>query len=329
VGVRVALNLVKVFSIPAQQRLEEAQHSADDSRRMAMAMAVLAQTRLAAVRYTLVADEFLIWDEAVHDDELIVRNLTSSGQAGIDTELELIRARARSLASRINRDLAYANLQASVARLYNSVGYDAVPRDDEGRPVEELAKLIDARFGELEQASFSHKVAAVRPVVAAGLVTGAQPRIGKLVREGLGKGLETAGFTSNEQADVRVDLRLTLERPKDGVRVARVLVSALPRGSARPALTREFKTSLSEPVNDAQWRALGEGAVYKVIAELASRRITQASLRVAERLSVPGKPIKAKQLAPLSAAPLALRLDATFTQAAAPAEVPFHFEASR
>jgi len=329
VGVRVALNLVKVFSIPAQQRLEEAQHSADDARRMAMAMAVLAQTRLAAVRYTLVADEFLIWDEAVHDDELIVRNLTSSGQAGIDTELELIRARARSLASRINRDLAYANLQASVARLYNSVGYDAVPRDDEGRPVEELAKLIDARFGELEQASFSHKVAAVRPVVAAGLVTGAQPRIGKLVREGLGKGLETAGFTSNEQADVRVDLRLTLERPKDGVRVARVLVSALLRGSARPALTREFKTSLSEPVNDAQWRALGEGAVYKIIAELASRRITQASLRVAERLSVPGKPIKAKQLAPLSAAPLALRLDATFTQAAAPAEVPFHFEASR
>jgi outer membrane protein TolC len=329
VGVRVALNLVKVFSIPAQQRLEEATRSADDSRRMAMAMAVLAQTRLAAVRYTLVADEFLIWDEAVHDDELIVRNLTSGGQAGIDTELELVRARARALASRVNRDLAYANLQASVARLYNSVGYDAVPRDDEGRPVEELAKLIDARFGELEQASFSHKVAAVRPVVAAGLVTGAQPRIGKLVRAGLGKGLETAGFTSNEQADVRLDLRLTLERPKDGVRVARVLVSALPRGSARPTLTREFKTSLSEPVNDVQWRALGEGAVYKVVAELASRRITQASLRVAERLSAPGKPINKKQLPPPSTAPLALRLDETVTPVAAPAEAPFHFEASR
>ena len=330
VGVRVALNLVKVFSIPAQQRLEEAQRSADDSRRMAMAMAVLAQTRLAAVRYTLVADEFLIWDEAVHDDELIVRNLTSSGQAGIDTELEQIRARARALASRINRDLAYANVQASVARLYNSVGYDSVPRDDEGRPVEELAKLIDARFGELEQASFSHKVAAARPVVAAGLVTGAQPRIARLMREGLGKGLETAGFASNEQADVRLDLRLTLERPKNGVRVARVLVSALPRGSARPTLTREFKTSLSEPVNDVQWRALGEGAVYKVVVELASRRITQASLRMAERLGVPGKPVKAKQLPPLAAAPLALRLDATFAPAAAePVEAPFHYEAAR
>ena len=96
-------------------------------------MAVLAQTRLAAVRYSLVADEFMIWEEAVRDDDLIARHLASSEKAGVDNELELIRARARALASRINRDLAYANVQASVARLYNSVGYDAVPRDDEAK----------------------------------------------------------------------------------------------------------------------------------------------------------------------------------------------------
>ena len=96
-------------------------------------MAVLAQTRIAAVRYTLVADEFLIWDEAVRDDDLIVQHLASSERVGIDNELELVRARARALASHINRDLAYANVQASIARLYNSVGYDVVPRDDEAR----------------------------------------------------------------------------------------------------------------------------------------------------------------------------------------------------
>src|SRR5262245_40050180 len=59
-GVRVAFNLVKAFSSPAMQRSEEAQKAADDARRQAMAMAVLAQTRLSAVRYALVADEFLI-----------------------------------------------------------------------------------------------------------------------------------------------------------------------------------------------------------------------------------------------------------------------------
>lgn len=330
VGVRVALNLVKVFSIPAQQRLEEAQHSADDSRRLAMAMAVLAQTRLAAVRYTLVADEYLIWDEAVRDDELIVQDLASGGKAGIDNELELIRARARALASRINRDLSYANLQASVARLYNSVGYDSVPRDDEAKAVEELSHLIEARFSELEQASFSRKVATVRPSVAAGMVSGAQPRIDKLVRQGVGKALVTAGFSTNEQADVRVDLRVTLERPKDGVRTARVTVSALRRGSSTPALTREFKTALSEPVSDAQWRALGEGAVYKVLSDLSSRRVTQASLRMADRLGAPSKRKALTRQLPASAAqPLALRLDATFTPASLQAAPEPPIEASR
>ena len=89
-------------------------------------IAILTQTRVAAVRYTLVADEFLIWDEAARDDDLIVQYLASSEKVGIDTELELIRSRARAMASHINRDLSFANLQASVARLYNSVGYDAV-----------------------------------------------------------------------------------------------------------------------------------------------------------------------------------------------------------
>jgi hypothetical protein len=274
-----------------------------------MAMAVLAQTRLAAVRYTLVADEFLIWDEAVRDDDVIAQHLASSEKVGVDNELELIRARARALASRINRDLAYANLQASIARLYNSVGYDAVPRDDEAKGVDELTKLIETRFNELDHASFSKRAAAVKPTVAVGMVSGAQPRIGKLVQQGLGKALENAGFTSNDEPDVRLDLRLALDRPKDGVRTVRVAVSALPRGSSTATLTREFRTTLSEPVDDGQWRALGEGAVYKVAADLATRRVTQASLRIAQRLKWPAKQVAANEAAPGPGEPLPLRLD--------------------
>jgi outer membrane protein TolC len=316
VGVRVALNLVKVFSLPAMQRSEEAQKAADSARRQAMAMAVLAQTRLAAVRYSLVADEFLIWDEAVRDDDLIAGHLASSEKAGVDNELELIRARARALASRINRDLAYANLQASIARLYNSVGYDAVPRDDEAKAVDELTQLIEARFNELEHASFSKRSAAAKPTVAVGAVSGAQPHIAKLVQEGLAKALENAGFASNDDPDVRLDLRLALAPAKDGVRTARVAVSTLPRGSSSATMTREFRTTLSEPVDDSQWRALGEGAVYKVATELATRRITQASLRIAQRLKWPANQAAAKQFAPAPVQPLPLRLDSALDASA-------------
>ena len=115
-GVNVAFNLVKVFSLPALNRSEDAQRRADEARRQAVAMAVVTQTRLAAVRYVLVADEFLIWDEASRDDDAIVQYLVSSEKVGIDTELELIRAKARAMASHMNRDLAFANVQAAVAR---------------------------------------------------------------------------------------------------------------------------------------------------------------------------------------------------------------------
>jgi hypothetical protein len=117
---------------------------------------------------------------------------------------------------------------------------------------------------------------------------------------------------------VRLDLRLDLERPKDGLRSARVMVSALPRGSFTPTLTREFRTTLSEPVTDAQWRALGEGAVYKVATQLGTRRITQASLRVAERLDLSGK--RPKEFPSRTIEALPLRMDGVLAPAAAPKE---------
>src|SRR5258706_8666059 len=150
-------------------------------------MAVLTQTRIAAIRYTLVADEYLVWDEASRDDDLIVQYLASSEKVGIDTELELIRARARAMASQMNRDLSYANLQASVARLFNSVGYDAVPRDDETKAIAELAGQGESRYETLERASFSQRAAPEKLVLVAGTVPGVQPKVAALLPEGPGR----------------------------------------------------------------------------------------------------------------------------------------------
>lgn len=312
-GASVAFNLVKVFSLPALNRSEEAQKKADDARRQAMAMAILAQTRVAAVRYGLVADEFLIWDEAARDDDLIVQYLASSQKVGIDTELELIRTRARAMASHINRDLSYANLQASMARLFNSVGYDAVPREDEDKTVAELAGVVAARYGELEQASFTARAAAQKPVVAAGSVDGTDARVAGLLREGIGRVLESASMRASDpgEADVRLDVRVSLAEPKEGRRAAAVTVAAVSRSGTPASLTREFKTTLSEPVDDEQWRVLGEGAAYRVLGELAPVRITRPSLRAAQYLAP--RPAAGSQAPPNARAdPLPLRIEPRF-----------------
>jgi outer membrane protein TolC len=282
-GVTVVFNLIKVFSLPALKRSAEAQRAADDARRQAMAMAVMAQLRLAAIRYALVSDEFLVWDEAARDDDLIVEYVASSEQAGIDNELELIRTRARAMASHINRDLAYANVQASIARLYNSVGYDAVPQNDQAGPLEGLAKLVEQRYGELERASFSARAPQNRPSLGLGTVEGTDARIGALLREGVERVLKSANYpVVGGGADIILGFKLDSAEPREGRVAARVAVSAVPRAGA--VVTREFKTTLSEPIDDEQWRVMGEGAAYRVVGDLGSVRITRPFLRIAERI---------------------------------------------
>jgi hypothetical protein len=278
---------VKVFSLPALNRSKEAQRRADEARKQAMAMAVLAQTRLAAVRYRLVADEFLVWDEAARDDDLIVKYLSSSAKVGIDSELELVRNKARAMASHINRDLSYANVQASIGRLFNSVGYDAVPREDEAKAVEELSGLVETRYAELEQASFSARKPRKKPSVILGSISGGNPREERLVREGIERVLKSSGMKADDaaHADASLDIRLVLKTSRQGRRPARVLVRAV--SPQRAALEREFKTMLSEPVTDEQWRVLGEGAAYRVIPDIQPSAAARSGLRVARTLHLP------------------------------------------
>ena len=290
-GLAVAFNLVRIFSLPALNRSAEAQRNADTARRLAMAMAILAQTRIAAVRYELVADEFLVWDEATRDDDLIVGYLASSAKVGIDTELELIRARARAMASRMNRDIAYAILQASAARLYHSVGYDAVPLEDERKEVAELARLVETRFAELERASFSRPPALKEIPVAVGEVKGVPARAAVLLREGAARvlGLSKVRMVETASADVRLDFDAALGGAVEGKRGARIAVR-LVRGVGATAGQAEFKTTISEPMDDEQWRALGEGAAYRVLDMLAPLRIRRPSLRLTETFELEAAP---------------------------------------
>jgi outer membrane protein TolC len=315
-GATVALNLVKVFSLPALNRSEEAQRRADEARRQAMALAVLTQTRIAAVRYTLVTDEFVVWDEAARDDDVIVQHLASSESAGIDNELEVVRARARAIASHINRDLAYAAVQGTMARLFNSVGYDAVPREDEELALAELTKLVQLRYGELERASFSPRAEDEKPVVALGKVSGLAPRAAELFGEGANRVLAEGNMKAvgsaavGGAADVWLDMRLKLGRSADGRRTVLVDIGARRPTGSTAAAAREFKTTLSEPVDDEQWRVLGEGAAYRMMSELASTRIARPALRIDPTLETPtGAGPRAVVAPPTAADPLDLRLD--------------------
>ncbi|MEO8144193.1 MAG: TolC family protein [Betaproteobacteria bacterium] len=320
-GLSVALNLVRLFSLPALGRAEEAQLKADSARRLAMAMAVLSQTRIAALRDELIADEFLVWNDATRDDDLIVGYLASSAKAGIDTELELIRTRARAMASRMNRDISYANLQAAAARLYHSVGFDAVPREDEGKTVAALAQAVEVRFAELERSSFTRPPALARPTVAVGEVRGLARPAGEMLRAGARHVLELSKIPLADAANAELQLTLDaeLDSVKDGRRGVRVKVRLL-RATGASAGEAEFRTTTSEPVDDGQWQAIGEGAAYRLLDRLLPLRTRRSSLRLAESLESVTRPSVAadqEDNPAVRGAPLRLRADLDLRPAAA------------
>ena len=293
-GVNVAFNLIKAFSLPALKRSGEAQVRVDEARRLAMAIAILTQTRIAAVRYTLMAEEFRIWDEAARDDKLIVQYLGSSAEVGTDTELELIRAKARAMASQINRDIAYVNVEASVARLYNSVGYDTVPHDAEGHALDELTRMIAVRFADLKKQSFTPRITAPMRSVAIGAVGGVDAAPARQISAGVDRVLKLSGIRQAKRsvADLSLDISVTAQPPKEGARAVRVAVRVTNSQSGAAALPpAEFKTTLSEPIDDEQWRVLGEGAAYlvgsgitKPLGRRATARRTGSAVRAPAKL---------------------------------------------
>jgi outer membrane protein TolC len=294
-GVTVAWNLVKLFSLPAMKRSEEAQKEVDASRRLAMSMAVLAQTHLATVRYDMAADEFRIWDEAARDDDLIVSYIVSSARVGIDTEIELMRAKARALVSHMNRDLAYSVLQASMARVFHSIGYDAVPREEEGKTVADLARVVQARLTELEGENFSPPATPKVTAVAISVVKSASEHTAALLREGAKRVLDLAKvrLVEPDAAEVRLEMDATLEKPEDGKRSARVDIRVLRESGDS---TAHFKTTMSEPVDDEQWRVLGEGAAYRVLDLFTSLRPWRPSSRPVEPA---GQPVRSGEAVPV------------------------------
>jgi len=63
-GGLISFNLLKLLSLPALKDAQKAGEALDDTRRLAAAMAVMAQTRVAVYNYDLLKHELHIWNEA-------------------------------------------------------------------------------------------------------------------------------------------------------------------------------------------------------------------------------------------------------------------------
>jgi outer membrane protein TolC len=289
-GLGIAFNLVKAFSLPAINRSADAQRQLDEARRLAMAMAIMTQTRVAAVRYGLLMHEFEVWEEATRDDEQIVKFLSSSAEVGIDTELELIRAKARHLVSRINRDLMYANLEAALGRVFNSTGLDALPDRVAHHDTAYLAEQIQGRIEEWKKDNFAYRAPGEELPIAIAEIQGVPAEAEAEFRKSMAAILESSKLTVTDEARARLRVLagIRLQPLRDGGRPAtvRITVTDIRTGAVR--FSSELRTTLSEPVDEDQWRTLGEGEAYRVVGPVLR---LQAGRSLPSRTSAAPEPV--------------------------------------
>ena len=141
-GLRLSMNLFRLASIPSVTRANAAQQQVDETRRMAQAMAVMTQVRVAAVRYGLTLAELEQISRSAAVDLRLLGYARSAAAARVEGELEVIRNESRSLLSEYQRHIAYANAQAAWGRIYNSLGFDVAPPPPQAS-LAEVAAAID------------------------------------------------------------------------------------------------------------------------------------------------------------------------------------------
>lgn len=176
-GVRIAANVMRmVVATPGVMKLNEAQESISETRRLATTVAVLAQVQVAAQQYQIASKNYARVSSVADINRRIVRVSDSNKEAQTGSELERIRERATSALADLRRYRAYADLQNAHAGIFVSLGLDPVGKPADGVGIDELAAEIRQqnaawRAGRIEVPSFDTPVAAP---AAGGIVAAAE-----------------------------------------------------------------------------------------------------------------------------------------------------------
>jgi outer membrane protein TolC len=144
--IRSSWNILRLLSLSPMLEMNRAQEDVNKIRRAALTMAVLTQVRISAQRYDMSLYDYDLATRTSEIDEKLLKHSQSGARAGTENELEVIRANTRSLLSEIQKYGAYANVQASYARMLNSIGLDLAPVSGDGRSVARVAGLMRESF---------------------------------------------------------------------------------------------------------------------------------------------------------------------------------------
>ncbi len=151
IGVRVSVNLFRLLQLPSLNAQQASQQQTDQTRRLALSMAILTQVRIGTLRYQLARQQLSFADDSLRVDKDLLDYANAAHTVSLGSELEVIRAEGRYLLSRYQREAAYSDAQAAWGRVYNSLGFDVMPDAIAKDDVATLAKEIERTMTQQQQ----------------------------------------------------------------------------------------------------------------------------------------------------------------------------------
>ena len=153
-GARAVWNLFNVFTGPSNIRLAEAQESFIETRRLALSMAVLTQSRVAWLRYRQSLDGWKVAREIERVERGLAAQMRDEVAAQRRGELAALQSAFDALLAELGADLAFAETQNAAGNILVSMGFDPLPDDLASDALPDIAAALKAR----EDAWFSGRI---------------------------------------------------------------------------------------------------------------------------------------------------------------------------
>ena len=151
IGADLSWDLLGIFSAHAEKRFQKASVDVADARRVALSLAVITQVYLGVSRYELARSRYASASELYDIRSRLARNDRSKGSRA--SGIEELDSRAAALAAEMRRNLAFAETQASFARVINSAGVDPVPNTVESHDLQILSDAFNQRWTSIVKSS--------------------------------------------------------------------------------------------------------------------------------------------------------------------------------
>lgn len=270
-------NLMKAFAAPAINRNSEALVKVDDARRVALTIAVLAQVRLSVERYGNVLQEYDNTRRSLEVDARVRRIVASTVKASAESELELIRAEARSVLSQVQHYTTYALAQSTYGRILNSAGMEYLPPGADKQELSALAAQVAAEIN--ARSKGIHVKPEAAPVKSAVYVDSAKSGefdVSSVLRTRLkGAGFEIASQPASGVSRLTPEITVS-KGGSQGLGTAN-LVWRIAAADGKQTRQVPLSVALAQSADQGVFEALAVAGAERVISVLSSRGIAAES----------------------------------------------------